>query len=479
MIAFTPDWLLSLAEHAKNPSKFDCLKTPTVLGLEGFDYSLFHLVTLIIFALAIMHTLSVNRIHRFARNRELYHAASQQKSGLSNLCIQTLYFLSEVEIVFAFWAIPLFIIIALSFDCRTALEYFNTRDYTEPLFVVVIMSLASTRPIVQIAENALKRIANLLGGSLSAWWYTLLTLGPILGSFITEIGAMAICALLLSKQFYEYRPSSKLSYATLGLLFVNISVGSVLTTFASPAVLITSHCWHWDTVFMFTNFGWKAALGIVLSNALYWFYFRKEFTDLDQKKTLFSQIQIPRPEEPETRVPLWVTMIHVLTMAFIVITSHYTAIFIGIFLFFVGFHQATRVYQYPIKLTRPLLIGLFLAGLIIHGGLQGWWVVDLLEHLTPLSVFGVTIGLAAFNDNTSISYLSTLVPSWGEAFKYAIFCGVVAGGGLTVIANAPNPAGFAILGRYFEQGVSPLKLFLAAALPTFVLYLIFFITGPF
>ena len=372
-----------------------------------------------------------------------------------------------------------FLSLRSDFDFHTALEYFNTRDYTESLFVVIVMCLSSTRAIVLAAETLLRKIANLLGGSLSAWWMTLLTLGPLLGSFITEIGAMALCALLLSRQFYEYRPSNQLAYATLGLLFVNISIGSVLTTFASPAILILSHCWGWNTFFMLSNFGWKAVLGIILSNTIYWIYFRKQLQELNQRKILLSKIQIPTPEEPQNAIPPWITFAHIFTLALVVITSHYPAIFFGIFLFFLGFHHATRFYQYPIRLSRPLLIGLFLAGLIIHGGLQGWWVVDLLERLKPIGVMGVSILLTAFNDNTSISYLSTLVPSWGEAFQYAIFTGVIAGGGLTVIGNAPNPAGFAILGRYFNQGISPIKLFLSAALPTAILYIIYFLTGPF
>lgn len=474
------DWLLTLAERAKSPAKFDCLKTPTVLGLESFELSTFHIITLTIFICAIIHTLSVNQIHRWARNLEIHQNPKKDSNGLHRrIGVQLLYFLSEVEIVFAFWTIPLFFVIALGFNFHTALEYFNTRDYTESLFVVIVMCLSSTRAIVLAAETLLRKIANLLGGSLSAWWMTLLTLGPLLGSFITEIGAMALCALLLSRQFYEYRPSNQLAYATLGLLFVNISIGSVLTTFASPAILILSHCWGWNTFFMLSNFGWKAVLGIILSNTIYWIYFRKQLQELNQRKILLSKIQIPTPEEPQNAIPPWITFAHIFTLALVVITSHYPAIFFGIFLFFLGFHHATRFYQYPIRLSRPLLIGLFLAGLIIHGGLQGWWVVDLLERLKPIGVMGVSILLTAFNDNTSISYLSTLVPSWGEAFQYAIFTGVIAGGGLTVIGNAPNPAGFAILGRYFNQGISPIKLFLSAALPTAILYIIYFLTGPF
>ena len=71
------------------------------------------------------------------------------------------------------------------------------------------------------------------------------------------------------------------------------------------------------------------------------------------------------------------------------------------------------------------------------------------------------------------TYLATLVPNFSDALKHAVVAGAVIGGGLTVIANAPNPAGQSILSDYFEDGVSPLKLFLGALLPTFVLALCF------
>jgi hypothetical protein len=471
---------LSLVERVKAHGKFDCLKTPTVLELESFDFSFFHVIALVLFVCAILHTLSVNTIHTWARKLELRQKPLRiGKRRLRGLGVQCLYFLAEVELAFAIWAIPLFLIIVCTFGWHVAVEYINTRDYTEPLFIVVIMCLVATRPIVHLAEQLLRSFAKMLGGSLSAWWYTLLTLGPLLGSFVTEIGAMALCSLLLSRQFYEYGPSRALSYATLGLLFVNISVGGVLTDFASPAVLILAHCWKWSSFSMVTLFGWKAAIGIALSNAMYWCYFRKEFALLQHKRELRNRIQTPRPDEPTTRFPIWVTGIHLVTIFWIVLTSHYPALFIGGFLFFLGFHQATRHYQYPIRLMRPLLIGLFLAGLVVHGGLQGWWVVRLLEHLSPLGVLGVSILLTGFNDNAAISYLATLIPSWGEAFKYALFSGVIAGGGLTVIANAPNPAGYVLLRRHFENGISSYKLFIAAALPTFILYLIYILTGPF
>lgn len=456
-----------LAQIVKHPSKLDCLKHPSVLQLEKLEFTTFHLIALIIFACAIIHTLFSYRIQKVAEKYEI----GQKKRTIP---VHILFFVSQIEIVFAFWAIPLFIAISFFYGWATALEYINTRDYTEPLFVVVILSLTASRPIVQIAEKTMRWCAKGLGSSLSAWWFVVLTVGPILGSFVTEAGAMALCALLLSRHFYIYQPSLKLAYATIALLFVNISVGGVLTDFASPAVLVLAHCWHWTGLDMLVSFGWKAVLGIILSNTLYWYYFRKEIREMNDRKAAAAVNE----HSEEKTVPLWITLIHIAFIVWTVVISHYPAVFIASYLFFIGFHQITRDHQYPIRVRHPMLIGLFLAGLVIHGGLQGWWVVDLLYGRSPLSVMGIAMGLTAFNDNTAISYLASLIPNWGEVFEYAIFTGVIAGGGLTVIANAPNPAGYSILKHHFKQGIHPVKLFCAAIIPTFILYLIFYLLGP-
>lgn len=466
-----------LADFIKSPGKLDCLKSPKVLALEELDYSSFHLLALIFLVCAILHTLFVHKIHDFARSLELKQAPKCLGHHFErSIGVQLIYFLAEVEVVFAVWSIPLFFVMACYYGWEAALDYINTRDYTEAFFVVVILSLASTKPIIQCSHRIIQFLAKGLGGTLSAWWFTLLTVGPLLGSFITEAGAMAISALLLSKQFYHFRPSSKLAYATLALLFTNISVGGVMTHFASPAVLVLSHAWHWTNWDVFSTFGWKAALGILLSNGAYWLYFRKEFDLLNQRRLLATEMfNAPAEEEP---VPWWIIIVHLFFMATIVLSSHYPAIFMASYLFFVGFFQATRQYQYALKLSRPLLVGLFLAGLVIHGGLQGWWVVRALQGLGPIQVLGMAMSLTAFNDNTAIAYLATLIPNWSEAFEYALFTGVIAGGGLTVIANAPNPAGFVILSKHFGGSVSSLKLLLAALIPALILYLIFTILGP-
>ena len=155
-------------------------------------------------------------------------------------------------------------------------------------------------------------------------------------------------------------------------------------------------------------------------------------------------------------------------MAWTVVNAHYPALFVGGFLFFLGFARATAAYQSRIELRTPLLVGFFLAGLVIHGGLQGWWIGPVLGSLAATPLFLAAALLTAFNDNALITYLATLVPHLDEPLKLAVVGGAVAGGGLTVIANAPNPAGQALLARFFGGSVSPLGLFAGAIGPTIV-----------
>jgi hypothetical protein len=284
---------------------------------------------------------------------------------------------------------------------------------------------------------------------------------------------MTICALLLARQFYDLQPSARLKYATLGLLFVNISIGGVLTHFAAPPVLMVARPWGWDTLFMLEHFGWRAVGAVAISTAAYFLLFRKELTALASRSPVPD---VDEPDEPMQGEPLvgplpappWVTVTHVCFMAWTVFNAHYPVLLIGGFLFFLGFVRATEPYQSRVELRSPLLVGFFLGGLVIHGGLQGWWIQPTLASLSEIPLFfGATI-LTAFNDNALITYLATLVPSLSDSLKAAVVEGAVTGGGLTVIANAPNPAGQALLGRFFDGAVSPLGLFLGALIPTLI-----------
>ena len=463
----------------------------------------FNLVATLIFFGAVAHTFMATHFNKLAHKYEHHHRetiSNHQKiyvegkepvSFKATLC----HFLGEVEAIFGIWLIPMLIcLVFMEPDgLITAAHYVDSRNYTEPMFVVIIMAIASSRPVIQFAETCMKAVASIGKQTPAAWWLSILVIAPLLGSFITEPAAMTIAALLLGHQFYQLDPSPTFKYATIGLLFVNISVGGTLTHFAAPPVLMVASTWHWNLPYMFTHFGWRAVLGVLIATAVYFFVFRKEFDDLKIKAHALKSEHKTEPE-PEP-APAWVILVHLAFVAWTVITLHHPAFFIGGFLFFLAFTMATHHHQYDIQLKSPLLVGFFLAGLVTHGGLQGWWISPVLSMLAEVPLFiGATV-LTAFNDNAAITFLAAQVPAFspdefigghwvsktGEALataqglEYAVVAGAVTGGGLTVIANAPNPAGQSILNKYFGDGVSPLKLVLGALFPTLVMAACFMI----
>lgn len=446
----------------------------------------FHLITLAIFICAIIHTLCANHIqvlaHKYEHKRKREVPLKDWSSVRSilpedlvkshSVRVEVLHFLGEVEVIFGLWVIPLLLSIVMWTDFNTALDYIDSRNFGEPLFVITIMVLASTRPIIRFAENWLASIAKLGDSTPAAWWLTILMVGPLLGSFITEPAAMTISALLLSRQFFTFKPSLKLRYATLGLLFVNISVGGVCTHFAAPPVLMVAGPWDWDTPFMMMTFGWKAIVGIFINTTLCYFLFNQEFTELRHRKERVAATEsLLHKKEP---VPIWITLTHLALLGWTVLHAHHPNLMLGGFFLFLGFYQATAGHQSDFSLRPALLVGFFLASLVTHGGLQGWWLQPILQNLTEGVLMVSAIILTAFNDNAAVTYLTTLAPNFSDTMKYAVVAGAVTGGGLTVIANAPNPAGQSLLHTHFEDGISPLNLFAAAITPTVVLALIFF-----
>jgi hypothetical protein len=441
----------------------------------------FNAVATAIFFLAILHTFAAARFTALAHRVEHRHAARCRAEGRPerpSVRAELLHFMGEVEVVFGLWAVVLMAALSIHIGWDGAQHYVNdTVVYTEPAFVVVIMAMASTRPIIGLAEAALRRVAAIGRGTPAAWWTTILTIGPLLGSFITEPAAMTICALLLARQFYDLEPSPRLKYATLGLLFVNVSVGGTLTHFAAPPVLMVARPWEWDTPYMLSHFGWRAIVIVAMTTLVYRLAFRSDLAALAARPAP-ADVELPDEALPAgvaslLPVPAWVTIAHVLFMAWTVVNSHYQAPFLGGFLFFLGFVKATAPYQSRVELRSPLLVGFFLAGLVIHGGLQGWWIAPVIASLTETPLFlGATL-LTAFNDNALITYLATLVPNLSDSSRVAVVAGAVTGGGLTVIANAPNPAGQALLGRFFGGAILPIWLAASAIVPTLIAIIVF------
>ncbi|MGE9293792.1 MAG: putative Na+/H+ antiporter, partial [Puniceicoccales bacterium] len=249
-----------------------------------------NLVVTLLFFGAIVHTFFAGKFMKIAHRLEKEHAESGEGknkryvNGKEPVSFRAtvFHFLGEVEAIFGIWVLPLFLIITFwnGLGLDVAIHYIDEQDYTEPVFVVVIMAIASSRPILQLARDALSIVAGIGKHSPAAWWLSILTIAPILGSFITEPAAMTIAALLLGQQFYKYKPAPVFAYATLGLLFVNVSVGGTLTHFAAPPVLMVATGWGWDLPHMLLTFGWRAVLGILISNAIYFMIFRKQFATL-------------------------------------------------------------------------------------------------------------------------------------------------------------------------------------------------------
>jgi len=454
----------------------------------------FNVAASVVFLLAILHTFAAGGFAKLAARVELEHARELRQRGCRDdlhpdgvpevsFKATLFHFLGEVEAVFGLWVVGL-AAVAIYYHSWTDFVLYVGKDriFIEPVFVVVVMAIAASRPVLRFAEFLMSKAAALGKGTPAAWWLSVLVIAPVLGSFITEPAAMTIGALLLGRRFFRYRPPAMLAYGTLGLLFVNISVGGTFTHFAAPPVLMVAGKWGWDTPFMLEHFGWKALVGILISSGCYFLWFRKALYQMCARAdgNVDGASEAGVWHERETPIPAWVTAGHLLFLAWTVYTAHLPALFIGGFLFFIAFTTATSHHQNPISLRGPMLVGFFLAGLVVHVGCQGWWIGPVLASLNDrLLMLGATV-LTAFNDNAAITYLAAQVHDLAPGAKYAVVAGAVTGGGLTVIANAPNPAGQNILAKFFRYGISPLGLLLGALVPTIIVYSCFIMlpNGP-
>jgi len=398
-----------------------------------------------LFGVAVLHTFSVKYFERLAHTQPRH-------AGFWHL-------LGEVEVVFGFWAAVLMLFMFGVAGRHEAVTYLESRDFTEPMFVFAIMVVAGSRPILDLANLLVRTGARLLPlPRPMALCCVVLALVPLLGAFITEPAAMTLAALLLRDGVFARDTGPRLKYAILGVLFVNVSIGGTLTPFAAPPVLMVASTWGWDLGFMLANFGWKAALAVLSNTILLLIVFRRQFLALSDTADAAA--------EP---VPLPVIATHLLFLVLIVVFAHHPQVFMGVFLFFLGFTAAYQRYQDDLILREALLVAFFLAGLVVLGGLQAWWLAPLLTSMSADAVFFGTTALTAITDNAALTYLGAQVPGLSLAYKTALVGGAVAGGGLTLIANAPNPAGAAILKDSFpDRAISPLGLLAAATPPTLI-----------
>lgn len=401
-------------------------------------------IAAVIFAVALLHTFAAKQFerlsHRFPRHAGLFHL------------------LGEVEVVFGFWAIVLVLTMALLLGGSDALAYAESRNYTEPLFVFVVMVIAASRPVLRAVMALVNTTAHYIPvpTPIATAWLGLAAV-PLLGSLITEPAAMTIAALMLAPQIFRPAVPEAVKYLALGVLFVNVSIGGTLTAYAAPPVLMVAAAWQWDSAFMAATFGWKAAVAVVINATVATFVLRRH---------LRTQPPAASGDEP---VPLSVVAVHIALLAAVVLMAHHPVAFLAIFLLFLGFTQAYDKHQSPLIIKEALLVGFFLAGLVVLGGMQAWWLQPIVSSLKPLALFAGSLGLTAITDNAALTYLGSLIEGISDESKYMLVAGAVAGGGLTVIANAPNPAGVALLKRGFtDETVGAGGLLLGALGPTAV-----------
>jgi hypothetical protein len=407
--------------------------------------SLIQTVAAALFALALLHTFAAKWFeglaHRHPRHAGLFHI------------------LGEVEVVFGLWAFVLVVAMALLGSGAEALAYAESRHYTEPLFVFVVMVVAASRPVLALVQSSLMAVARLvpLPTAVVLAWLGL-ALVPLLGSLITEPAAMTLAALILAPLVFRQGPPEWLKYGALGVLFVNVSIGGTLTSYAAPPVLMVAAAWQWDSAFMASTFGWRACVAVLANATVVVFLLRRHL-----------HTPAAGSAGPGAPVPLLVSLIHLGFLAAAVVFAHHPVVFIGLFLFFIGYTQAYAQHQSPLILKEGLLVGFFLAGLVVLGGMQQWWLQPIVSSLAPTALFFGALGLTAVTDNAALTYLGSLIEGISTQSQYMLVAGAVAGGGLTVIANAPNPAGAALLRRGFnEESIGALGLLAGALAPTAV-----------
>lgn len=413
-------------------------------------------IAAVLFGVALVHTFATKFFERLARH-------SPRHAGLFHL-------LGEVEVVFGFWAAVLIVVMATVEGGTKAIDYAESRQYTEPLFVFVIMVVAGSRPVLEAIKGLVAALARLIPlRNVVAQTWLCLAMVPLIGSLITEPAAMTLAALMLAPLVFRPGIPETLKYGALGVLFVNISVGGTLTSFAAPPVLMVASTWNWDSAFMAGTFGWKACIAVIVNAAAITFLLSNHLADA-------SSVPKAPGTVDELRVPPVVSAIHLAFLVAVVAFAHHPVIFVGVFLMFLGFAEAYERYQSQLILKEALLVGFFLAGLVVLGGLQQWWLEPIVSSLKPTALFFSALGLTAITDNAALTYLGSMIDGITDPAKYMLVAGAVAGGGLTVIANAPNPAGVALLKRGFEdQSIGAGGLLLGALLPTAVAAGVFFL----
>lgn len=420
-------------------------------GGHILDHTL-ELVGTLLFAVAVLHTFLVGKIQR------LSHAAVK-----GSVAEGVLHFLGEVEAVFGLWATVFLLFFALSHGWSGMTEYMDQLHFVEPVFVFCLMVVASTQPVLAAAGSAIRVLSRGIskGTGLSQVHvdlFTLLTVGSLAGSFITEPAAMTVTAMILLAM--ENGASRPLLYALLATLFVNVSIGGAMTPFAAPPVLMVAQKWNWDFEFMLTHFAFKVVIACIINSLALTLMFRQE---IGVKLKPLDQALRERPI-----IPGGVIAVHLFFLLLLVLAAHHPNLLVGIFLFFLGVVAVFQKHHIRLRLRESLMVAFFLGGLMVFGEFQAWWLSPVLASLGDGALYLGATALTAVTDNAALTYLGSQVQGLSDTSKYFLVAGALAGGGLTIIANAPNVAGFSILQPRLGGELHAGLLFKAALIPTLV-----------
>ncbi len=404
------------------------------------------------FIIALLHTFLIKPIHQITN-----------KFSRDTILGKFINIFGEVELAFAIWAL-IFIICYMSLSVSRATEYLNSVSFVEPLFVFSIMLVASTEPILECSRFIIYYLSKIIPGNKAiAFYIATMSFGPLLGSLITEPAAMTVTALILSEVYFHKHTSKRFKYLTMGLLFVNVSIGGALTSFAAPPIVMVAKKWGWDSKYLFTQFGEAAILAVFLNTFLIANILKNEIHYPEKQVKNYSTFERP----------LWDIVLHIILVSCLVYYSHYPQVFLFLTCITIAY---SKIKNRRMILKESIMVGAFLSGLVILGGLQNWWLEPFIAKLSSIQIYFASTILTMFVDNAALTYLGTFISTLDESMKKYLVTGAIVGGGMTIVANAPNPVGFSILrDQLGNDDFSPLEWAKAALLPTIVALIIFWV----
>lgn len=377
-----------------------------------------------------------------------------------------LRFITHPESAMVMWATVLLGVQWWGSGSTGVIKYVSRLHLIEPIYVATILIVCSTPSLIRSIRWTIFSVAHRLPVNTPMTFFVLaIVLGSLSGSIITEPAAMTLMCTIIGDTFLTSTRSDPFKYAVLGLILVSVSIGGALTPFSAPPIVMVATAWGWTLPVILRNFALPVIVSIVASTVIITMIFRRELTT--------PVAIVSRPRRPDWIVSTIAMTLLVATL----IVRHSLPSLLAILLIATGVIMVTSRRVAIAAVESGVWVGLFLVGVIILGGLQTWWVAPIIRSLPPSQLFMASIVVSAVADNAALAYLGTLVPDICRIKQLAIVGGAVCGGGLTVIANAPNPIAFRLLAPAFgSNGINPVKLALAAVGPTLLVAALFWIS---